>query len=118
MTIVLCVIGIIIGGIYGLIWCDVIGTWAVFFINGYLVSKHIGYSLANQVKDILPSTLLSAIIGVVVFFVTIKLQLNMYIVAIIQMILIGSLYLLFSYLLKIETISFVTKLVKERLSKK
>ena len=117
LTILLCVVGVLIAGIYGLLWCDVIGTWVVFFINGYLVSKHIGYSLVNQVKDILPFTLLSAFIGAVVYFVTIKLQLNMYIVAIIQMILIGSLYLLFSYLLKIETISYVTKLVKERISK-
>lgn len=118
LTILLCVVGVLIAGIYGLLWCDVIGTWAVFFINGYLVSKHIGYSLANQVKDILPSTLLSVFIGTVVYFVTIKLQLNMYIVAMIQMILIGSLYLLLSYLFKIETISFVTQLIKERIPRK
>ena len=117
ITILLCVAGIMLAGMEGLLWCSVIGTWAVYVINGGLVSKHIGYSLLKQILDILPYIILSAICGLAAYSMTYFVSLNMYLTAVIQAIVIAVLYLSGSYLLKFEGLSFLVNVLKERVKK-
>mgnify|MGYP002622934451 CR=1 FL=1 len=118
LIIVLSIVGILTAGIYGMLWCDVIGTWAVYVINAYLVSKHVGYSIWNQIKDILPSIILSVVIGIIVNFLTSYLSLNMHLTAVIQILLITSLYLLAFQLLGFESLAFIENTIKERFVEK
>lgn len=117
LTIVLSVVGIMLAGMNGLLWCLVIGTWSVYFINGYLVEKHIGYSLIRQMMDILPFILLSVILGALAALLGSFLSMNMYVVAVLQLILIITLYLVFSLIFKFECLSFMINLIKGRIKK-
>ena len=61
-TITLVIVGMYIGDIYGMLVGMVIGTWLIYFINASLVSKHIGYALNTQLKDLLPIITVSVIV--------------------------------------------------------
>jgi hypothetical protein len=56
-------------GIYGLIIGSVFFSIIAFFINTHYSGKFINYSGFQQMKDILPSILLSTIIAALVFLV-------------------------------------------------
>lgn len=112
LTIILCVIGITIGGMYGLLWACVAGAWSVYFINAYLVSKHIGYAFYKQLLDILPFIIISLIIGFTVYFIGSLLPWNMFTVAILELILCVMLYLLVSKTLRIEAYHYLLDTVK------
>lgn len=107
LTIILCVIGITIGGMYGLLWACVAGAWSVYFINAYLVSKHIGYAFHKQLLDILPFILISIIIGIAVYYLGSLLPWNLFVVAILELILCIALYLLVSKAFKIDAYHYL-----------
>lgn len=69
LTIVLCIMGIIVNGMYGLLWGIVLGAWSVHAINMYLMDKHIGYDISHQLKDLFPSISLSLLIGIPMYFI-------------------------------------------------
>lgn len=54
-------------GIYGLLYGQVVLSLLFFFINGYYTNLFLGYSVKEQIKDILPILLISTITGLVVF---------------------------------------------------
>lgn len=112
LTIILCVIGITIGGMYGLLWACVAGAWSVYFINAYLVSKHIGYAFHKQLLDILPFIIISIIIGITVYFLGSLLPWSLFLVALLETILCATLYLLVSKMLNIEAYSYLLDSIK------
>ena len=117
LTIILCVAGILIAGMKGLLIGSVIGTWAVYIINGFLVERHIGYSLIKQIMDILPYVILSIVIGGLATLLGGFLSLNMYVVAILQLLFISLLYIGVSYLFKFECLTFMVNLINKRIFK-
>ena len=94
-----------------------ITTYMCFFINTYYTSKFIDYPLFRQIRDVFKPLILSIIVvGVsllsTLFISNITLQLLMgFVVA-------ALLYLLLSYLLKLQELSFVVDLIKEKLPKR
>lgn len=117
LTIILCVVGILMAGMYGLLWSCVLGAWAVFFINAYLVEKHIGYTLIKQVLDIAPYAVLAIVIGVMDSVIGNCFELNMYVMALIQVVVGLSLYLGVSYIMKFDSFIYILQTLKERKSK-
>ena len=107
LTIVLCVVGILIAGMKGLLWSCVIGAWSVYFINAYLVSKHVGYGFFQQIWDILPSIIVSVIIGIVAYWIGVVLPLNTYIIAIIQVFFCTGLYLFITWLFRFDALTYL-----------
>ena len=72
---------IIIGVIYGIkimIAGMMVNTLIAYYLNSYWSGKFIGYSFLEQVKDILPSLLLAAGIGAVVFVTGCLMQISMF----------------------------------------
>lgn len=118
LTIILCVIGIWLAGMNGLLWFSVAGTWLVYVINGCLVSKYIGYTLLRQFIDILPFIILATVLGLIAYFVGSFLNLHIYAVAVIQFVLIFSLYIGISYLFKLDCFTFALSIIKDRINKK
>lgn len=41
-------------GITGILWGMVISNFNIFIVNAFLVGRHVGYALADQLRDILP----------------------------------------------------------------
>lgn len=112
LTIVLCVIGILVGGMYGLLWSCVAGAWSVYLINAYLVSKHVGYAFKRQILDILPFILMACIIGVGVYLLGSLLTWHMYVVALVESVLCVLLYWLAARIFHIEAYNYLIDLVK------
>ncbi|WP_252503973.1 lipopolysaccharide biosynthesis protein [Sporosarcina sp. Marseille-Q4943] len=65
---VLIILSLLFGfGIIGLIWSSVIHSFISFLINSYFSAREIEYSSKEQIKDLLPSFLISLIMGITVF---------------------------------------------------
>lgn len=61
-------IGLYFWGIWGIIASVVFNTWFYYFINVWLVSKHIGYKFFTQMRDLSPIFLIT-VVSVVAAFV-------------------------------------------------
>lgn len=64
------VIGLATGGILGLLWGMVCSSFFIYFINAFLVSRKVGYSIRQQAIDLFPILL----IGVISFLIVQLLQ--------------------------------------------
>lgn len=117
LTIVLCVVGIFVGGINGLLWSCVAGAWAVYFINAYLVHRYVGYDFLKQVLDILPSMLLAAIIGALAYYFGTLSSMNMYITALLQAVFCAVCYLGVSWFLHFDAFRYLVEVVLKRFRK-
>ena len=118
LTIVFCVIGIYVAGMKGLLWSCVLGAWSVYFINGYLVAKHIGYSMHRQLLDILPSMLLAVVIGAIAYYCGKLLIMNMYLMSLVQIVFCTGLYWLLSNIFKIDAYSYLKNMLLEKFKHK
>lgn len=76
-TIVLCVIGIELHGMNGLLWSIVLGAWMVHFVNMYLMHKYINYGVVEQLQDLIPSILLAFVVGAGTYFLVGLVNLNL-----------------------------------------
>lgn len=117
LTIVLCVLGIVIAGMKGLLWSGVAGTWAVYIINSFLISKYVGYSFYKQTMDILPSILISLVVGVIAYYGGALINAHMYVVAIVQALFCLLFYAIISRILKIEPFLYLKGIVISKISK-
>lgn len=93
--------GLVIGGIWGMLWGMVIQAWFAYIINAYLVSKHIGYNLKQQLLDILP-ILLQSIIAFIAGWLLSLLPLNQYLIGVMGFILFLVVYWFVSYITKVN----------------
>lgn len=107
LTIVFCIIGIVLWGMKGLMWSCSFGAWSVYFINAFLVTKHVGYSFWNQLMDIIPFIGMSVFAGIIVYLLGGYLSINMYVVALIQTLLFAILYLIMSYVFKVDAFNYI-----------
>lgn len=111
LTIVFCAFGILVAGMKGLLWACVLGAWAVYFINAFLVERHIGYSFVNQIFDILPFILLSTVIGLFSHYIGGVLPFNMYLVAICQIVIASLLYILLSWAFRFDCFKYLIEIM-------
>ncbi len=105
---------------FGVIWMAyslIITSVLSQIINSYPNKKLLGYSYINQVKDMLPQILLSAFMGVIVYFLS-YLPLNDILIIIIQVITGGAIYIGGSALLHFEPFEYVWNLAMGLLKKK
>ncbi len=79
-------------------------------INNFPNRKLLNYGLGQQMKDIMPSILLSIFMGMCVYFVS-YLNLPDIIICIIQIILGAFIYLASSYLLKFESLTYIVRTI-------
>ena len=96
------VIGMYLWQMNGLIWGVAVGAWITAIVNAWLVSKHIGYSLFQQFKDLLPIMLLAVIIFLVLYVISVNIIMNMYVKSIIIISTYVLLYVFMSSLLRIK----------------
>lgn len=118
MTIILCLIGILVAGMDGLLWSCVLGSWSVYFINAYLVDKHVGYSFWKQIWLIVPSSFIAISIGLLVYYIGTLLSFGMYTTALIQVALCIILYFMISYMFKLQAFEYLYNIVLNKLKKK
>jgi len=94
-----------------------IGSVASQIINSWPNKKLLNYSYLDQIKDILPSLLLSLFMGVIVYFIY-YLKLSMLATLIIQIVVGVIVYMIGSKLFHISSYEYVLSIVKNFLAKK
>lgn len=96
--------GLLLAGMKGLLGGMVLSAYFIYLVNAFLVSKHVGYSLAQQFKDLLPMILTSIVSFVLAFIVgyVLKPFANMYITGVAQLIVFAIVYLVMSKLMRLE----------------
>lgn len=97
-------------GMKGLLIGMVMQSWLIYIINAYQVHKHIGYKLSKQFFDLLPTLLLAVASWAVAYGLVFLLpQWNMYVIAVICLLVFVVVYLGGSIIFKMESF----RLVKE-----
>lgn len=95
-----------------------LGTIIASFISAFINARPnrdlIGYSYIEQVKDILPSLLLSVVMALLARLVTV-LEINIVFQLFLQIILSMFFYFSVAYLLKFDSFSFIMEIVKSKL---
>ena len=115
-SLVLIVGGLMIGGIWGMLWGMVVQAWFAYIINAYLVSKHIGYKLTIQLFDLLP-ILLQSVIAFCFGWLTSLLSLNLYVTGIMEFLSFVVIYIMFSYITKLNSYKNLMELIPSFISK-
>ncbi|MGN7387431.1 lipopolysaccharide biosynthesis protein [Sporosarcina sp. SAFN-015] len=92
-------------GIIGLIWTTVIHSFISFLINSYYSAREIDYSSMEQIKDLLPSFLISFIMGIAVFQVGRIVDENHLLQLIGQITLGVAIYITISKILKVKELN-------------
>lgn len=92
-------------------WSAVLSGIASTFINAYPNKKLIGYTYLEQLRDVMPSFLISAIMGVCVYMVGHITNVSIYILLLLQIICGISTYAIFASLAKIQSMDYLTKLL-------
>ena len=93
-----------------------ITTFIAQIINSWPNKKLLGYSIAEQIKDILPSLLLAGFMGISVFMVEL-LNLSSILTLIIQIPLGAAVYISLSALFKLEAFSYSWSTIKSFLGR-
>ena len=116
LTIILCVAGICLYGMSGLLWACVLGSWSVFLIHAYLVSKYIGYNIYRQVLDICPYILLSLLCGLFVYYTGRSIKACDIFLVSYQIIIFYALYLFLIVVFRNETGLYIVNFLKSKLA--
>lgn len=117
LALIVLVISMYIGGIIGLMWGCSIGSWIILFSNLYLVSKYINYKFIEQIKDLLPILLVSTFTFLCSYTIGTMITLNIYIQAIVLILLYIFVYIILSYTFKIKAFSLLKELIYDYLKK-
>lgn len=100
-------------GIYVMVGLTIVTSGISSIINAYPNKKLLNYSIIEQVKDILPSLILSIIMGLGISMLS-GLELGNLAMIIAQVSLGGIIYLGLAYLLKLESLTYLVDIVRNR----
>lgn len=105
-------------GMKGLLVGMVLQSWLIYLINAYQVHKYIGYKLSIQFFDLLPTMVLSIVSWAVAYGLVFLLpQWNMYVIAVIRLLVFVVVYLGGSMLFKMESFRLVKETIPMFLAK-
>lgn len=105
-------------GIYGLLWSSVLTSVLALFVNTHYSKDLINYKTLDQLKDLLPTYVISLIMFFLINYLLILFDHYNSIIQIIIASVFGlSYYVLVNFLLKNNSFIFITKLIKEKFIK-
>jgi O-antigen/teichoic acid export membrane protein len=112
------VVGLIVWGIWGLLSAKVVAAWFSYFVNISLVSKHVGYKNFQQLKDLSPIFIVSAIAILAGYFGSSLLGWGMYPDGIVRALIFLAVYLGWSLLFKPEAYTYTLSVLSVLRSKR
>lgn len=110
------VIGLFLYGMYGLLIGIVLNQWFSYFINIYLVSRHIGYKWWLQLLDILPIGIMAFVAGIISYFVGILCHFSLYGDAILKSLVYLFVYLGLSLVVKPRAYKYTMEIITQLFS--
>lgn len=103
-------------GVMGLVWSSVFSSFIAMYINTYYSSKYIDYKYLEQMKDMIKPLILSILVSIIALLIISYLDnYNLYFQIIASTLTAIVLYLIGSYLMKIESLKYSIKLINNRL---
>lgn len=102
MGILFVVAGLLLDGMRGLLIGMVLNTWFSYFVNIWLVSKHIGYRWQRQLLDISPVLLASLIIAIPSYVIVELCSLSLYADGLLKFVVFVVLYACWSVMFRPE----------------
>ncbi len=123
--IVFVVAGLLLDGMRGMLLGMVLNTWFSYFINIWLVSKHIGYRWQRQILDLQPVLMASLSIAALSYAVVGLCSLSLYADGVLKFVIFVALYACWSvmfrpeaYQLFCEAVKPITKKLRRKINKK
>lgn len=118
--ITLLILGINYLGIWGVMTALAINSIIELFLNGYYLKKSIGYGSIGQIRDILPSFVISILCALPTYYLSVILFVNTlpFVNVVISAIVYATLYILLSYLFKVDALRMVKSIITGFLHKK
>lgn len=98
--------GLVLWGVKGLLAGVVVYNYFIYVVNAVLISKHIGYGLRAQMKDLLPVSVLTIISFVVAFGIGYFGDFGMYVKGVIKLVVFVAFYLGGSVLFKMDSFEY------------
>ena len=118
---ILAVPTIVVGVLFG-IKIMILGMWVntliAYYINSYWSGKFIGYSTAQQIRDIVPSFFVAAVMGIIVFVIGYYLNTSNLLKLTVQIITGAAFTIGLSELIKLDDYFFIKEIVFEKVLKK
>lgn len=108
------VIGLLTIGMKGLLVGVLLNTWFSFFVNIWLVSKHIGYKWTKQLVDLLPVGIASLIAALVSYGVGYLFNLSLYPDGIVKFFVYLIVYLGWSFIFKPEAYTYFLTIIPKK----
>ncbi|MGN9160326.1 lipopolysaccharide biosynthesis protein [Clostridium sulfidigenes] len=99
-------------GIYGMVIFKLIVAFISSIINAYPNIKLLNYSIKEQWRDVMPSLILSVIMGIIIYPITF-IGWNSWITLSIQVLVGISIYIGFSFIFKLECLNYILHTIKE-----
>lgn len=110
ISLIMMLVGLLIWGIYGLLFAMVLQSWLLYVINTYLVSEYIGYPISAQLKSLMPKLLLSLFSFCVAWIFGKFFNLEMYLMGLFQSFIFVSIYLGFSFIFNYNDVMYLKEL--------
>jgi teichuronic acid exporter len=108
----------ILFGIKVMILGMLVNTLISYYLNSYWSGKFIGYSTAQQIRDIVPSFFVAAVMGIIVFVIGYYLNTSNLLKLIVQIIIGAAFTIGISELIKLDDYLFIKEIVFEKVLKK
>ncbi len=119
LGVILLLVGMHFFGIWGLLYGLAINSFIELFLNGYYLNKEINYGTGEQLMGLLPPFFLSLVSSIVtLLFMKYVPIASIFLNLIITLFIFFSLYLLGSYIMKLEAFEMSKKVVNSCLLKK
>lgn len=113
-------LGLLIGsmnfGVMAIALSMIVATILNSFINAYPNSKILKYSYMDQIRDMMPSILLSLFMSVVIYPISFIIS-NSLLLIIVQIFVGAIIYILFSRIFKFESFMYIINMIKNRKNK-
>lgn len=100
-------------GVMWIAWTGMLVTFFAALVNSTPNRRYLGYTYREQLADLLPSILVAAAMGVVVYGVGL-LPLGRFVLLGLQIVTGGAVYLLLSFLLKLQAFVYAVNLIKTK----
>ncbi|UJF15384.1 polysaccharide biosynthesis C-terminal domain-containing protein [Jeotgalibaca sp. MA1X17-3] len=99
-------------GIMGLLWAMVIDSIMAYFINAFYSKRFLGYSIPEQLKDLRPIFLIAVVMAGLTYSLSYLLTINDILMVLIQVVFGVSVYILLSWIFKIEELKTIYQILQ------
>jgi len=99
-------------GLFGLVWTAVINSFVSYLINSHFSADLLSYSTKDQIKDIMPVSLISVSMGILVYFCATLIPFTNFLKLMITVIIGLVWYIVLCRIFKIDELNTVFDLIK------